>query len=65
MATIYPTQDWLTASGAHAQANKIKRYWEARGGTVEVEVEEFRPDEGRKAVFYVRSDMVGGLPRRR
>ena len=56
-ATRIPT-DYVSAGGAMALADKIRSYWADKGEAVEVWI------EPSLRCFAVRSDMVGGLPRR-
>jgi hypothetical protein len=70
MPTIYPTQDWLTAGGAKSLANKIKRYWDARGYQVSTMIEPGGPvdadgNRGKGTFYSVRSDLANGFPRRK
>lgn len=60
-------RDHLTAAGAQAQAERIKRYWRAEGYDVRVWIDELPigSREGKAPYWFVRSDMVNGMPRRR
>lgn len=55
---------YLSETGAHLLADRIRRYWAARGHHVEVWVEKI-PDAPRKSSpnwWQVRSSLLNGLP---
>jgi len=53
--------DHFTQSGADALARRIERYWEKKGKTVNAFVTTEKMGKGY--LYFVRSDMVNGLPR--
>lgn len=56
----------LTEQGAQHLAFFIRRYWQARGKSPKVYVDFIEipgGDSTTRALFVVRSDMVGGQPR--
>ena len=72
------TADYVCAGGAIVLAAKIREYWEEKGSVVEVWIEPFDIKNRARArsfryldrayvpggTFAVRSDMIGGLPRK-
>jgi hypothetical protein len=44
-------------------ADKIRRYWSKRGHTVETWLEKFSDKIAKRSIYFVRSDLVDGLPR--
>lgn len=60
----FPTRDWCTEEGARDLAEMIRRYWEACGKEIEVEVVSNGGGHDRKAVWGVRSTLVFFAPER-
>ena len=58
-----PIPDHTTRAGAEALARRIRAYWRQRGHEIEIRL--VTTSNGRDTVAHIRSDMVGGLPRRR
>ena len=58
-----PIPDHTTLAGAQALARRIRAYWRQRGHEIEIRL--VTTSNGRDTVAHIRSDMVGGLPRRR
>ena len=58
-----PIPDHTSLAGAEALARRIRAYWRQRGHEVELRL--ITTSNGRDTVAHIRSDMVGGLPRRR
>ena len=57
------TPDYLSRSGAHDLAEKIRRYWELRG--LDVRMEALPANFRGNAMVFIRSDMVNGMPQRK
>jgi hypothetical protein len=55
--------DTFTLEGAEMLADKIRRYWSKRGHTVETWLEKFSDKIAKRPIYFVRSDLVDGLPR--
>ncbi len=59
--------DTLTEHGAAILASRIRRYWEATGGVVNVWTERLSRPAGlggsNSMTWQVRSDLINGLPR--
>ena len=55
-------KDHLSFAGAAALAARIERYWDARNHRVLCTIEKFA-NNNKKVIFFVRSDMLNGLPR--
>jgi hypothetical protein len=55
--------DTFTLEGAEMLAAKIARYWAGRGHTVETRIEKFSDKIAKRPIYFVRSDLVDGLPR--
>lgn len=58
--------DHLTYHGAQYLAHVIEKFWAEKGETVVCRVERMQKQrmDNRNPDFVVRSDMVGGLPRK-
>jgi hypothetical protein len=56
--------DSLTETGSKLLMTKIVSYWEERGHSIEV-WREYSPHEskGRAGMYFVRSNLLNGLPR--
>jgi hypothetical protein len=58
-------RDYLNPSGAQVLAEIIAKYWRDRGHRVRVEVSRgVNPKTSRFPLYCVRSDLLGGWPRR-
>jgi hypothetical protein len=55
--------DTFTLEGAEMLADKIAKYWAKRGHTVETRLEKFSDKIAKRPIYFVRSDLVDGLPR--
>jgi hypothetical protein len=55
--------DTFTLGGAEMLADKIAKHWAKRGHTVETRIEKFSDKIAKRPIYFVRSDLVGGLPR--
>lgn len=53
--------DWHTRRGAHGLADRIRRYWAAKGFAVEVWLVSGTVDD-HGTMFMVRSNLLNGLP---
>lgn len=57
-------RDVLTRDGAYRLAKEIMKRWEALGHIVNCRVVEMPGAHGLSPYWSIRSDMVGGLPRK-
>ena len=57
--------DHITRNGAETLARRISNFWAAAGHDVDVWAESFGSHDGRETAWHVRSNLVGGLPKRR
>jgi hypothetical protein len=55
--------DTFTLEGAEMLADKIRRYWSKRGHTVETWLEKSYDTIAKRTIYFVRSDLVDGMPR--
>ena len=55
--------DHTSLAGAEALARRIRAYWRLRGHEIDIRL--VTTSNGRDTIAHIRSDMVGGLPRRR
>jgi hypothetical protein len=60
---MLPSRDWSTLAEAHVLAETIRRYWEAKGRTVNMRVVIDGADHSKKPLYVIRSDMVRGMPK--
>jgi fatty acid-binding protein DegV len=55
--------DTFTAEGAEMLAAKIAKHWAKQGHSVETWLEKSYDTIAKRTIYFVRSDLVNGLPR--
>jgi fatty acid-binding protein DegV len=55
--------DTFTLEGAEMLAAKVAKYWAKQGHTVETWLEKVSDPIAKRPLYFVRSDLIGGLPR--
>jgi hypothetical protein len=55
--------DTFTLEGAEMLSQKIARYWAKQGHAVETWLEKSYDTIAKRTIYFVRSNLINGLPR--